>query len=269
MPKTKKPDFQKHLSENTILEGFVAYCERKKGTVNDDNEFICVNCQGSNVYILKKDAVLLPYSKSLSRLVGDMVKFCVIRLEEYGTPNEKIYGSMIQAKKILRAPVLEKLKNNEILTGRVINAVRSGAYIAVGDVSGLMKNEDFSDDGSEIRDYYQRGAEIKVRLKKIRKNGTVYFLPEEKRKGTTTVKIKDIKEGAVMSGNITHSYPDRVYVNVLPGIDALCFCPTNLGFLRDDDSVTVKITRIYEADGEPRVKGKILGKNERPITAIL
>lgn len=269
MPKTKKPDFQKHLKEHTILQGFVSYCERKKGSVDDDSEFICVNYQGVDIFIKRQDAILYPYSPLLSRLVGDKVKFCVTKLEEYGTPNEKIWGSMKVAKEALVAPVIERLENGDVLTGLVLNAVQSGAYIAVGDVTGLMKNEDFSDDGSEIRDYYQRGSEIKVKYKKRSKNGLIYFLPEEKRKGDSAIKIKDLKVGRVMAGKITHSYPDRVYVNVLPGIEALCFCPTNLGFLRDNDKVSVKITRIYEENGEPRVKGKILGKNENPMSTII
>ena len=268
MPKEKKPDFPTLLKEHAILQGMVVYSEKKKDSTDDDSEFLCVDYKGTSVFILKKDAILYPYSPSLIRLVGDKIKFCVTELVEYGTPNEKIYGSMKAAKEVLVAPVMERLKNGEVLTGIVLNAVQSGAYIAVGDVQGLMKNDDFSDDGSEIRDHYQRGSKIRVKFKRISKGGCIYFLPEEKKKGTSNIKIKDLSVGRVVAGKITHSFPDRVYVTVLPGVEVLCFCPTNLGLLRDNDMVSVKIKRIYESNGEIRVKGKILGKKENPIEII-
>ncbi len=268
MPKQKKLDFKTHMKEHTILKGLVVYCDRKKNGEDSENEVICIDCHGTNVFIKKKDAILYQFSDALSRLVGDEVKFCIKSIENEGEKDEKIWGSMKMAKEVLIAPVMERLKSGEVVKGIVLNAVAYGAYIAVGDVTGLMKNTDFSDDGGEIRDFYQRGAEINVKYKHTSASGMIYFLPEEKRKGTSSVKVKNLSVGVVIAGKIVNAYPDRVYVNVLPGVDVLCFCPKNLGELRDNDHVQVKITRMYK-DGERLiVKGKILGKRGSAINFV-
>ena len=260
MPKEKKPDFPAHLKNHTILTGDVVYCVRRKDGKDKEKEELCVDCHGSEVFIKREDAVLYAYSDSLSKLVGDKVKFCITEIEEYGTKNEKIWGSMKEAKKVLVAPVMERLLRGEVCTGTVWNAVSYGAYIVVGDVRGLMKNTDFTDDDGEIRWFYRRGDKIRVKYKKTSEKGQIYFLPEEKKKGVSAVSIDNVKPDMVMAGKIVNSYPDRVYVNVLPGVDVLCFCPENLGELRDNDRVQVRIRQIYKDGDKLIVKGKIIGK---------
>lgn len=268
MPKQKKPDFPKHLEEHTVLRGLVLYCDRRKDGKDEDNEVLCVDCHGTNVFIKREDAVLYPFSNALSRLVGDEVKFCIKSIEEYKTKDEKIWGSMKMVQEILIAPVMERLKNGEVMKGIVLNSVAYGAYIAVGDVKGLMKNTDFTDDGGEIRDFYQRGSEIMVKYKNTSARGMIYFEPEEKRKGTSPVKINNLSVGMVLAGKIVNSYPDRVYVNVIPGVDVVCFCPKNMGELRDNDYVQVRITRLYMEGDRVIAKGKILGKRGSAVDFV-
>lgn len=259
MAKQKRPDFEKEMNSNSVLTGLVIYYDKKKNG-EDIEEVLCVDCNGAEVFISKEDAVMYPYSKSLSRLVGDEVRFMVKSVSDNEYEKRKVWGSMTQAKKVLIAPIMERLKNGETLTGTVLNAVSFGAYISAGDVLGVMKNTDFTDDGGEIRDFYQRGSEIRVKYKCTSKSGLVYFLPEERKKGVSPVNVESLSVGMVILGKIVNAYPDRVFVNVLPGIDVLCFCPEKLGELRDNDWVQVKLTRIFKDEDKIMVRGKVLGK---------
>lgn len=260
MAKKKRPDFQKCLEDQTILVGLARICDRKK--VGDElEEVLRVEVDGYTVYVKKEDAVLYHYSNLLSRLVGAEVKLCIKEIIPPSNMDEeeKVYGSMILAKERLIAPVLERLQNGSVEKGLVINATKHGAYIAVGDLKGFMKNTDFSDNGEEIRDYYQKGSEIDVKFKKFSSNGLLYFLPLEKLKKEKKVVRKDIDVGMVMLGTITKAYPDRVYVKVLPKVEVMCFCD-KMGTLREGDEVQVKIQRMWKPDKWLMVRGKVLGK---------
>ena len=262
MPRQKKPDFKKCLEEQTILTGLARICDRKK-TKDDFIEVLRVDVAGYTVYINKEDAVLYPYSNALSRLVGAEVRFCVKEIVP-ATPEEeeKVYGSMKAAKEKLIAPIKERLENGSVEKGVVVSATQHGAYIAVGDLKGFMKNSDFSEDGSEIRDYLQKGSEIEVKFKKYSDNGFLYFVPKEKIKASKKVRRKDIEVGMVMAGTITKAYPDRVYVKVLPKIEVLCF-NDKMGTLREGDEVQVKIQRVFKPDKWLMVRGKIMGKTPK------
>ena len=264
MPKKKRLDFEKHLNEKTILIGLVKICERLLNANGELIETLRVECEGTTVYIKKEDAIPYQYSPSLARLVGAEIKFCVKEIKkdpaDYEEPT-KVYGSMKLAREVLIAPVLKKLQDGEIMTGRVVTAVQHGAFIAVGDLEGFMKNYDFSEGGEEIRDIYQTGAEIEVKLKKIsEETGRVYFLPKERRKSSKKVLRKDVQKGMVMLGEIVNAFPDRVFVKVLPKVDCLCFCP-KMGNYREGDNVQVKIQRVFRGDNNKlMVRGDILGK---------
>ncbi len=259
MARKTKPDFQKCLEEQTILSGLARICDRKK-VGKELEEILRVDIDGYTVYVLKEDAILYPYSNALARLVGSEVKLCIKEIvPATADQEEKVYGSMQMAKERLIAPILERLQNGSIETGVVINATQHGAYIAVGDLKGFMKNSDFSDNNEEIRDYYQKNSEIEVKFKKFSNNGLLYFLPKEKMKASKKVNRKDIAVGMVMLGTITKAYPDRVYVQVLPKIEAMCF-NEKTGTLREGDEVQVKIQRIFKPNKWLMVRGKVLGK---------
>ena len=259
MPRQKKPDWKKCLEEKTIMSGLARVCDRKK---SGDNffEILRVDIGGYTVYIKKEDAVLYSYSNVLSRLVGSEVRFCIKEIvPATADEEEKVYGSMKLCREELIAPIKARLESGSVETGKIVSATLHGAYIAIGDLKGFMKNSDFSDNGEEIRDYFQKGDEIKVKFKKYSQSGFLYLVPEEKPKSSKKVKRKDIAEGMVMMGTITKAYPDRVYVKVLPKIEAMCF-NEQMGTLRVGDEVQVKIQRIWKPDKWLMVRGKVLGK---------
>ena len=247
------------MEEETILSGLARVCDRKKSG-KDFFETLRVDVDGYTVYIKKEDAILYPWSDALSRLVGSSVRFCIKEIvPETADEEEKVYGSMKLAKERLIAPVKERLENGSTETGVIVSATQHGAYIAVGDLKGFMKNSDFSDSDEEIRDYLQKGAEIEVKFKCYSSAGFLYFLPVKKMGVSKKVKRKDIAEGMVMMGTITKAYPDRVYVKVLPKIEAMCF-NEKMGTLREGDEVQVKIQRVWKPDRWLMVRGKVLGK---------
>jgi len=262
MARKKKVDFQKALTEKTVLEGLVRVCNR--GYVDGNlREILCVDCGSDTVYIREPDAIPFPYSKSLTRLVGSTIKFTIKEIVEgtEGNPDE-YYGDMKEAKEILAAPIIAQIESGEIMDGVVINATAHGAYIGVGEVKGLLKNTDFADDGSEVRDFYHRGSPIKVKFKKYSETGTLYFLPAKMRHGSSSIKRSDVAVGMVMYGKVVTTLPDRCFVNILPGVDCLCFTP-KMGDLRNNDGVQVKIQRVYtdEETNKLMVRGKVLGKS--------
>lgn len=255
----KRAEMEKALKEKTILVGLAKICDRFKTSQGEFKEILRVYYKGEEILIDKEDAILYSYSPALARLVGSEVKFCIKEIDETDPSNIVYRGSMKEAKDVLIAPVLERLQAGEILKGMIVTATAHGAYIAVGDVRGFMKNLDFSESGDEIRNYYKKGDTIEVKFKKFSNDGFIYFIPTEKMKPSKVVKRKDIAKGMVMMGKIVSSFPDRVYVNVLPNLDCLCFTP-KIGNYRDGDEVQVKIQRVTQAEKRLLVRGEILGK---------
>jgi len=237
-----KINLEKALAEKKVLKGLVTSCEDYNLSEESTQKRLLVHCLDSVIIIEEEDIVMPHHYATLKSYIGEKVNFTIKAIIE-----NNVYGSMKEAKEIVEKPILEKLYAGEVLEGIITYITPFGAYITIdGKLSGLMKNYDFSDDGTEIREIYSKYSKIKVKYKKTTLNGNIVFLPEERRKGKELYNIKDIKKGQFFKGKVTNITPDFEWVSVTISSNIVvgCYFPQNFPYLKNGDEVTVKIGKI-------------------------
>lgn len=258
MPKsvTMKIDLNKAKEEKKILSGLVTACEDYKLSDDVDRRLLLVNCLGNMITIEEPEIVQLPYAVTLKSLVGEKVNFVVTDITSEG-----VFGSMRLAKEITEEPILKRLLAGEVMKGTVTYTTPYGVYISIkGVVSGMMKNYDFSDDGTEIREIYPKYSDIRVKYKKTTKNGNILFLPEQKRKGQILYDIEKIEKGQTYLGKITNISPDFDYiiVTINPGITVKCTFPAKYPDTKESDEVVITISSKMQKKGRYYLKGRVI-----------
>lgn len=259
MGREKKIDFELAMKNQTILRGLVRMCNKIEESDGTFREEILVETGGAGVIIEKDEVGIFPFEKSLRHLVGEEVSLVIIDV----IPSEKlILGSIKKALEIKNAPVIKSLEEGEVLQGVVMKTTKHGAYILVGEVHGFMKNSDFSDDGSEIRDYYPEMSKMKVKFHKYTANGHILFRPERKRHGSEFINSDKIMPGQTFLGKIIKIFSDTEYVNIAPGIDCKCYNNPNidLGMMEVNMPALVQVKKVYRANNEENGKLKIKGE---------
>lgn len=81
----------------------------------------------------------------------------------------------------MQQPILDRLYAGEVMTGVISYITPWGAYVTIdGIVSGMLKNYDFSDDGTEVWKIHPRFSKIKVKYKRTNKRGLFFFFRRKK-----------------------------------------------------------------------------------------
>lgn len=250
MAKRKHFNFKAAMENGTILTGVVRVAEVHP---QKENSLLKIDCAGKKVIIPGKEIVPLKFGQSISNYTGKEVDFIVTEVSE---EVDLIFGSCVKAAQKKEAPILEKLFAGEVIEGVIANLVDHGAYINIGGaVEGLMKNIDFSDDGTCMKDVCNVGESIRIKYLKTSSKGTFIFVPEKVRHGSSALTFEDLARHQHISGTVVSVYPDRVYVNILPGIDCMCENPKNIDQLKEYEKVTVVLIKVDQE--KRRVRGAI------------
>lgn len=203
--------------------------------------------------IITRDELDMNYKwKSLVGFVGREVFFKVIGVEK---DKNRVLCSRKLAQAEINDSVMEKLNSGAEVDATIINILKYGAYIDFNGVSGLLKNTDFSEDYTAVGDIKSVGDVIKVRLKKITDKNKLTFEAVEKYKNPTIMNFDIFQRDQVVLGKVKNVQPWGIFVNIAPGLDALCGVPST-GEIAEDMSVTIRITQV-DAENK-RVRGKIL-----------
>ena len=257
-----KTDFELAKKAKQILEGVVVACEMYKVSETENNFVFKVNYNNDAIItILQSEVLPFPAKMGPKTMVGQKVKFTIVDINEEG-----IFGSMKEAREILQQPILDRLYAGEVLTGIVTYITPWGAYVTIdGVVSGMLKNYDFSDDGTEVWKAHPKFSKIKVKYKKTNKKGNILLYPEKKRTGTPKYDITQIKAGDTFWGKITDVNLPNAKVRVL--IDNAtyveCKYPNNAysNSIKNGYNVAVVVTKVIQHGDKYKLIGKIVSKN--------
>lgn len=251
-------DFSAAKEANVILRGTVKYCRRVDGK---EPNCIIVDCNGHPVLIEKEDCVNFPFAKTLISLIGEEISFMV---KDYQPDTDICIGSMTMAYEEKEKPILENLESGSVMDGIIIYETVHGAYISVDGIYGFMRNRDFSNDGTAVRDIYAKHDKIRVKLLMIRNDGELLFEPEKKHIGEKSIiEFAQINIGDIYKGRVTGSYIDRIYVNIAPECDVICNVPRYIDLIRTGEFVLVKIrSKRIDENGKRKLKGYIIDRVE-------
>lgn len=245
------------ISKETLYWGLVT----RLGKVDDGKPYMEVPVPGFEnqigvVYADEVDAEI--ERKTLMPLLGRKIPFVVIGVEK---ESNRLVCSRRLAQNILKSQMAQKLANQDVLHGEVINAAPYGVYIEVDGISGLLKNADYINVAMPVSDFLHIGNKIDVICKSLSPAGKIQWAPAVKPKAEDI--IYDVEVDTVILGTAINlkSFPTGgvgVFVRISRGLDALCLLPPNME-VEPGDSLTVKINLVEPVPGKPpRVKGKIL-----------
>lgn len=242
--------FRKAKKEETILRDVVVKTEKDKEL---DEEILVFDFKDYTGIIRKDEVDLFMGWKSLVRFVGREISFVITDID---TENKIIYCSRKKAQDMTCSQTITDLSEGKEFDAVITGIVKYGAYVEIGHgVYALVKNVDFSDYHITIGSVLKVGDKIKVRLKKISDNEKIAVEPTEKHVIKTIMSFDSFERDQVVLGEVSGVKPWGAYVNIAPGIDALCPIPPT-----DDIEVgmrvSFRITKVKE--DENKIRGKIL-----------
>lgn len=196
----------------------------------------------------------------LMNLHGRRIPFVIMAVDE---ENGRLLCSRKKAQAALKASMLQGLVSGKVYEGELVGFSRYGGYIEVGGVTGHIRNSDFSDDHSDIREYIKMGDKVGVRCKEMSKEGYVFWEVVTKVHRTKPIE-HDFEADTIVLGTIVRiadfGNSTGVFVNLKLGIDALCSLPRDLE-IEEGSRVSVKIETVNPGKNPtdpPRIRGRII-----------
>lgn len=207
-------DVEEALKEGTVIEVTVA--EAVKGGVVADLKGIRAFIPASQL----SDR----YVEDISTFVGQTIKTEVIELDR--SKNKLI----LSARRLARAAseeakkaVIEALKVGDKKTGTVVKLMPFGAFVDIGDVQGLLHNQDLS--WTRIKhpsEVVQEGQEIEVTVIKVdREAGKVGLGFKDTSQDPWTVNVAELKKGTVVEGVVTRLVDFGAFVRIANAVEGL------------------------------------------------
>lgn len=234
----------------TVLNGVVKMVQANPETQEEE---LVVDYNGVKCIIPRGEIDSTVKFKSLISFVGTNVSFIVNKV--FKNSNLCIV-SRAAAQKTTVPEVLEKLEDGECFEGRIINILPYGAYVEINGVTGLMKNADFAEDFTSIRDVRHVGDKVMIKLRGKSKNNTLLFEAVTKYISPTAIRKEDLEVGQIVLGVVRSKQPWGIFVNVAPGLDALV--DSEFVEVEEDQKVSVKIKTIKQDADKLKVRGKIV-----------
>ena len=197
----------------------------------------------------------------LMSLMGRRIPFIIMGIDE---ENNRLLCSRKKAQDLLKVNMLQGLASGKVYEGELVSFSRYGGYIEVSGITGHIRNSDFSDDHSDIREYMKVGDKVEVRCKEISKEGYIFWEALNKVHRTNPLEY-DFEEDTIVMGTVVRiadfKRSSGVFVNLQLGIDdALCPVPRELE-IEEGSRVSIKIESITpdkDATKAPKIRGRIV-----------
>lgn len=193
-------------------------------------------------------------------LMGRKIPFVVIGVDE---DNDRLICSRKKAQVILKTTMAQKLVDGHVFEGQLTGFSKYGAFVEINGVTGYIRNGDFSDDHSNIREFLSVGDKLEVRCREMTPEGAIFLEVVNKFRRSKPVE-HDFEPNSVVMGRVTRinnfAQGIGVFVNLQLGIDALCSVPRDIE-VEEDSRVLVKIESVMPGKrptDSPRIRGRIL-----------
>lgn len=187
--------------------------------------------------------------ENLDGFIGRELSFILIK------NGEKNIGSRVELQKEKRELVLDKLKNQEVLQGTIINILKYGAYVEIeGVLTALIKNNSFADQFIAIKEVCKKGDKIDVVLKKGTNEKKLLVEAVNKYKADVSTFFNSIEVGQQLRGKVKTLRPDKCFVNLAPGVDGLSSVPLDLDI--EEDATVIFEVRKKDPD-TMKIRGKV------------
>jgi len=197
--------------------------------------------------------------------IGDEINVEVIEL------NFEQKRLRVSLKNLQEKPFEKFTKNHkigDILKGKVATLTDFGAFVTLGDIDGLLHNEEASwEVNAKCKTLFKKGDEIEVKIIKI-----------DREKENISLSIKDIiespakkfqdkyKVGDIIKGNIKDKKDFGIFIKLENNLDGLIrnedFGPLNIEEIKNGDEVEAVIINIDTKKNRVRLSVKRLEKQQ-------
>jgi len=241
--------YKKAMKEGAILKSVVKIVQHEPTL---DKDVLILDLEGIKGIIVREEVDAEHNWKSLVGFVGREVSFIIKEIDE-----EKgiIFCSRKEAQEKIKQEITQRLMDGEVFPAQIINILNYGAYVEIEGVTGLLKNSDFAEDYTTIKDVLKIGDKVNVKLKKVSANNKFIFEAVEKYKNPTILNFDMFERNQVILGVIRNVKPWGCYVCIAPNLDALCPIPPTME-IEENMKVSIRITQVDKEN--KRVRGKIL-----------
>lgn len=254
MAREKSIDFNKAKENETVLEGRVILVQTNREALGDEEAYLIVACNRKRVTIYESEVEPLPFGQSIAKLIGANISFVVLA---YDSETETAIGSNRIAEEKRLVPTKMALKSGKVMTAKIVKILEHGAYLSINGVNALMRNKDFSEDGTSIKEAgYKEYQPIEVKYIRDSANGLILVAPTKVIKSENKIDIKTLERGQLIVGKVCSVFPERVYVNISKGIDVMCEYPTFVSDLKQGETAKMKIIKVNLE--EKKVRGVII-----------
>lgn len=241
--------YRKAMENKEILKGLVVLTQFDEAL---GTEILVMDLNGMRGIIKREDLDYQIEWKSIVSFVGMEVNYIV---KDVDFDTKTIYCSRKEAQEAVEEKIIKRLEEGETFNATITGLVKYGAYVEMEGIYGLLKNSDYSDDHVSVKDVLNIGDKINVKLQKVSMNNRLTVEPIEKYILKTVLKFDNFERDQVVLGTITGIKPWGAFVNIAPGLDALCPIPPT-DEIEEGVRVSFRITQTQEEKG--RIRGKII-----------
>lgn len=167
-------------------------------------------------------------------------------------------ASFKRAIPIKRKIVINGLINEKIKSCMVTDTKEWGAFVSIMGISCVLRNCDFSNDATAVRDIYKKGDTIEgIKFRKISSKDRISLEMKDKYTNPHSLSEKSLKKGNIVLGMIRNvkEEQNRCFVGISKGFDLLSSIPKGEK-VSEGQKVVCRITGVnLEGYG---IRGKIL-----------
>lgn len=208
-----------------------------------------------NIFNANENKYLKVYSEEIGSISintfrkNSLVDYVEINKEE---------ASLKKAIPIKRKIVLHGLKNEKITSCMVTDTKEWGAFVSIMGISCVLRNCDFSNDLTAVKDIYKKGDTIEgIRFRKVSSKERISLEMKEKYTNPHSLSVKSLKKGNIVLGMVRNVKQDqnRCFVGISKEFDLLSSIPAGEK-LSEGQKVVCRISGV-NLDGYG-IRGKIL-----------
>lgn len=241
--------YEKAQAAHFVLTGKVTGLQPNQ---DPNEETLIIMCKGDVVYMKRPDVSLIYNAHSLAKYIGKRINFVVKEIKD-----NTVYVSRKIIQEQERDAVIEKLKNGESLEAKVMQVFPWGARLNIDTVVVLLKNKDFATDYTHVEAVKKKGDIMLVKLADISKTNRISVQPVEKYTSPYQINFDKFERGQIVLGTVTNVLAFGCFVNIAPGVDALCPIEDTMREPEQGNQVRVRIQNVIKE--ERRVRGRIIG----------
>jgi len=246
--------YKKVMAEDKQLLGVVLSSEFSELYGQD---ILHIKDDESTVIMPREEIDVIFERGDLSAYVGKKIKFKILEIKENGD----ILVSRKKIKEEQRDAVISELeqlgpdgKAMEI-EADVIKVKDFGAYLHYKGAVLILRNKDFANDFTSVKEIVREGTKLKCKLIELSKTRRIFVTAAQKYEVSSKIDLNIFKRDQVILGTVVAVKPFGVFVRIAPGVDALCPIPLSYD-PKEDDHVQFRILQVNVETR--RVRGKII-----------